>query len=185
MTEPEGSGPPHDLERLIGVLDRHGVKYRLVGGAAGRAYGAQRLTEDPDCVVSRDRANLDRLAAAMRELNARLRVAGMADAEAALLPVQIDGRMLASADISTWMTDAGGFDVLPGLAGQDGKTIPYEDLIHRENLIGGEGFAIRAAALEDIITAKEHAARPKDREALPELYAIRDASRDETLDEPT
>ena len=78
--------PPHDLARLIGVLDRHQVDYLLVGGAAGRAYGATRLTEDADCVVSRDRTNLGRMAAALRELNGRLRVHGMTDEEARSLP---------------------------------------------------------------------------------------------------
>jgi hypothetical protein len=82
--------------------------------------------------------------------------------------------MLASADISTWMTDLGGLDVLPGLVGRDGRIIPFEDLVQRANLLRGEGFTLRAAALEDIIAAKERADRPKDHEALPELRAIRD-----------
>jgi len=171
----DSSGPPHDLARLIEVLDRHGVDYLLAGGAAARAYGAERLTEDADCVVSRERANLDRLASGMCELNARLRVSGMSDDDARQLPVQLDGKMLTSADISTWMTDAGGFDVLPGLVGADGLVVPYEDLAQRQTIIRGAGFTIRAAALEDIIAAKEHAGRPKDRDALPELRALRDA----------
>lgn len=175
MPAPDSSGPPHDLARLIEVLDRHGVEYLLAGGAAARAYGAERLTEDADCVVRRERANLDRLANAMRELNARLRVSGMTDDDARQLPVQLDGNMLASADISTWMTDAGGFDVLPGLVGADGLLVPYEDLAQRRTIIRGAGFTIRAAALEDIITAKERAGRPKDHDALPELRALRDA----------
>lgn len=171
----DSSGPPHDLARLIEVLDRHGVDYLLAGGAAAFAYGAKRLTEDADCVVSRERANLDRLADAMRELNARLRVSGMSDDEARQLPLELDGGTLAAANISTWMTDAGGFDVLPGLVGADGQLASYEDLAPRAALIEGDGFTIRAAALEDIITAKEHAGRPKDHEALPELRALRDA----------
>lgn len=44
-----------------------------------------------------------------------------------------------------------------------------------ERALQGDGFVIRAAALEDIIRAKERANRPKDREALPELRALRDA----------
>ncbi|MHB1518624.1 MAG: hypothetical protein ACYCVN_10045 [Acidimicrobiales bacterium] len=32
------------------------------------------------------------------------------------------------------------------------------------------------ARLEDIIASKEHAGRPKDHEALPELYRLRDGS---------
>jgi hypothetical protein len=51
--------------------------------------------------------------------------------------------MLAAADISTWMTDAGGFDVLSGLRDSDGHLLHYEELVEREQVIGGAGFAIR------------------------------------------
>ncbi len=73
---PNIDGPPHDLGHLIGVLDRHGVEYLMVGGVAAIGYGAERSTEDADCVVRRERSNLDRLAVALRELNARLHVGG-------------------------------------------------------------------------------------------------------------
>ncbi len=75
-------------ERLVEALHRHGVEYLVVGGVAARAYGASRETKDFDCLVRRARDNLDRLAAAMRELNARLRIEGLSDAEASQLPVQ-------------------------------------------------------------------------------------------------
>jgi hypothetical protein len=120
------SEPSHDLARLVEVLDPQGVEYLLAGGAAARAYGATRLTEDADCVVSRGRVNLERLASALRELNDRLRVADMNDVEARSFPVQLGAEMLASAEISTWMNDAGVFDVLPGLAGADLRQVPYE-----------------------------------------------------------
>jgi hypothetical protein len=87
----------------------------LVGGAAATAHGAERATDDADCVVRRGRDNLDRLAGALRELAARLRVGGMTDDEARLLPVQLDAAALEAAGMSTWMTDAGPFDVLAGL----------------------------------------------------------------------
>ena len=209
MPQPDETGPPHDLAQLIVTLDRHGVEYLLAGGAAARAYGATRLTDDVDYVVRRERANLDRLAEAMRELHARLRVAGMTDGEARSLPVQLDGSTLAAATISTWMTDAGGFDVLPGLVGAEGRLVPYDELatrqsvIHgevsgvgapdgwakgelatRQSVIHGEGFTIRAA-LDDIITAKEHADRPKDHEALPELRATQARARQQAREPPS
>ena len=146
-----------------------------MGGAAAFAYGAERSTEDADCVVRRERANLDRLAAALRELHARLRVGGMTDAEARMLPVQIDATALDMAGMTTWMTDAGPFDVLAGLEAPDGRLVPYEELANRATVLRGDGFMIRAASLEDIIGAKERADRAKDREALPELRALRDA----------
>jgi hypothetical protein len=167
--------PPLDLGRLIGALDRHGVKYLLCGGVAAAAYGAQRPTEDADCVVGRERDNLEQLGDAMRELNARLRVAGMTDEEAKLLPVKIDGATLADLSITTWMTDAGSFDVLAGLEAPDGHLIPYEELVQRASVLQGDGFVVHAAGLDDIIRAKERADRPKDHEALPELRAIRDS----------
>jgi hypothetical protein len=171
-------GPPHDLPRLIEALDRHHVDYLIVGGAAAVAYGAERPTEDADCVVGRDPANLERLADVLRELNARLRVAGMTDEEARQLPVQLDAMTLGRAGMTTWMTDAGPFDVLAGLAAADGRLVPYEELVARATILQGDAFVIRAASLDDIILAKEHGNRPKDREALPELRAIRESSRD-------
>jgi hypothetical protein len=166
--------PQHDLPRLIEVLDRHEVEYLIVGGAAAIVYGATRPTADADCVVRRSRTNLERLAAVLRELNARLRVAGMTDEEARELPVRVDATTLELAGMTTWMTDAGPFDVLAGLEASDGRLVPYEELAERATTLQSDKFTVRAASLDDIIQAKEHANRPKDREALPELRAIRD-----------
>lgn len=73
----------------------------------------------------------------MRELGARLQVEGMADAEAKLLPVQLDGRTLQAMEISTWMTDAGGLDVLADIPAGDGRRMAYQELAGRETSSGG------------------------------------------------
>lgn len=164
--------PPLDLVRLIEVLDRHQVEYVIVGGVAATAYGASRETEDADCVVRRERSNLHRLASALRELNARLRVAGMTDHEARELPVQLDVMMLEKTGNSTWTTDAGSFDVLADLKDRVGHSVPYEDLITRSVVLEGDGFNFHMASLDDIIAAKTFANRPKDLEALPDLLSI-------------
>ncbi|MDP9453679.1 MAG: hypothetical protein M3P97_09915 [Actinomycetota bacterium] len=96
----------------MAVLDRHQVDFLVVGGVAAIAHGATRPTSDLDCVARRSGTNLDRLAAALRELNARLRVAGLSDEEAAALPTQLDRDTLGRMEISTWRTDAGDLDVL-------------------------------------------------------------------------
>jgi hypothetical protein len=69
-------------------LARHQVDYLLVGGIAARQYGATRPTGDLDCLARFDRDNLTRLAAALRELNARLRAEGLSDAESIQLTPQ-------------------------------------------------------------------------------------------------
>jgi hypothetical protein len=168
-----GTGPPLDLPRILEVFDRHRVAYLLVGGVSCAAYGAQRVTKDFDCLPDRSDANMTRLAAAMADLHARLRVAGMTDDEARQLPVRLDATMLKSMEISTWRTDAGDLDILNEMPTRDGRRQRYEDLTGRavEVVIGCT--AVRLASLDDVISSKEWADRPKDREALPELYDLR------------
>lgn len=166
---------PFDPRRILAVLDQHNVDYVLVGGLGARAHGALRPTSDIDCVPEGGPDNLGRLADALRELGARLRVGGMTDDEARQLPVQLDSETLRSFGSSTWMTDAGPIDVLRELRDQRGRDVSFSTLRSRsvDQEIGG--LVVHIAALNDIIAAKEHADRDKDRDALPELRRLRDS----------
>src|SRR6266508_1168441 len=79
---------------VLRALERHGVRYVLIGAAAARIAGAPVVTEDLDVTPATDRENLERLAAALRELGARLR--SSAEPEGAAFPVDArdvdDGR---------------------------------------------------------------------------------------------
>ena len=70
-----------DPVRILSVLEAHCVEYLLVGGFAAQAHGARRQTRDLDMMPKTTGENYERLAAALLELNARLRVAGMTDEE--------------------------------------------------------------------------------------------------------
>ncbi len=131
---PTSSEPGPDVPRLTAVLNRHRVDYVLVGGLAATLHGALRPTLDLDCLVERSDENLSRMAAAMRELNARLRVQGLDDAEAALLPVVLDGSALTGMEISTWRTDAGALDVLTDIPDRNGRRRYYDELVERAEL---------------------------------------------------
>jgi len=168
------SGPPLDLNRLFEVLAGNDVDFVVVGGSAAGFLGASRLTEDADCVVRRERANLENLASALRELHARLRVARMSDEEAKALPIQVDGVMLEATGNSTWTTDAGPFDILAELKDFEGRSVPYEELMSRSIIVRGDGFTVHVASVDDIIAAKTFANREKGREALPELLDIQE-----------
>lgn len=172
---PEDS-PQLDLERLLRTLKGHGVEFLLVGGGAAQAYGATRPTVDLDCVPRRDAQNLARLASAMRELNARLRVHGLDDHEASQLPVVLDAESLARAELSTWRTDAGDLDILADIPDGDGRRMRYSELAARARDLDLSGIVVQVAALEDVISSKEWAGRPKDLEALPELRSLRSGS---------
>ncbi len=171
-----GDGPPLDLPRIVQTLDRHNVEYILVGGAAAIAYGAERRTKDVDCVLDHgDDENLDRLGEAMRELGARIRAPGLSDEVARQLPANLEAAGFKRSELSTWMTDAGGFDVLANLPDRSGNFMTFDRLSQHAQTWQGHNVTIRVAGLEDIIASKEWANRPKDRDALSELYAIRDA----------
>ena len=176
MSEPT----PLDIGRIVEALDRHGVEYLLVGGVAAAAHGAARLTADADTVVRRTAANLEATAAVLREINAYLLVEGLSDEEARALPVQIDALTLTRMEISTWQTDADDLDILVELPARDGHRLSYEDLLPRavEAHYGADRIVVRIAALDDIIASKQWADRPKDRDALPELLAMRNETQD-------
>lgn len=163
-----------DVERLLETLNRHGVEFVVVGGFSAIAHGATRPTVDFDCLAERSPANLDRLAQALQELNARLRVEGLSDEEAQALPVVFDAQMFLTMEISTWRTDAGDFDVLAEIPARDGRRVRYEELLERAATAPIGRHTVMVASLDDVIASKEWANRPKDHDALPELRELRD-----------
>lgn len=165
-------GPPLDLDRIFDAFERHGVSYLLVGGLGAQRHGAKRKTYDLDCVVRQDGKNLGKVAAALRELGARLRVAGMSDEEARQLPVLIDARTLEGN--KTWRTDAGDIDTMAEIPKRTGGKAGYDELVGRALVVEVGQNRVVVAALDDIISSKERIKRPKDLEALPELYELRD-----------
>jgi hypothetical protein len=173
----EGASPALDAARIVEVLARHGVDYLLIGGVAGRYHGAERLTNDLDSLARRDRDNLERVAAALRELDAFLRVGGVDDETAKALPVVVDGATLARLETSTWRTDAGDVDVLATIRDSQGRRLGIDDIEDRATTVVVVGVTVRLASLDDIIESKRFADRDKDREALPELERLRDERR--------
>jgi hypothetical protein len=160
-------GPSLQPERLLEILDRHGVNFVVVGGLAGVAHGSAHPTFDLDVAYARDDANLSRLAAALRELAVKLRGAP------ADLPFQIDARTLANGSNFTFDTEFGAFDVLGDVEG----IRSYEELRRAANVGELDGVSVRIASIDDLIAMKRAANRPKDRNMLEEYIVIADEQR--------
>jgi len=70
------SPEPAPFEHLLEVLNRHRVRYVVIGAFAAIAQGAPLgATYDIDFTPSRTAENLTRLSSALSELDARIRVA--------------------------------------------------------------------------------------------------------------
>ena len=163
--------PPLDRTALLDALNRHGVRFVLVGGLAAQAYGASRATQDADICPEWSTENLGRLAAALTELGARLKIG---ERSVDTLEVDLDARTIHSLEIGAWRTAAGDVDVLLGIPGATRRQlVRYEELAENAVELRLGQTRILVASLADIIRAKEVSGRPKDQEALHELRQIR------------
>lgn len=61
-------GTDNRVLRLCRLLNAHRVRYLIAGGVAANLHGSVRATRDVDLLVPRDRANMERLLAALSEL---------------------------------------------------------------------------------------------------------------------
>lgn len=152
-----------NIPEIVRVLVDHGVSFVIIGGAAGVLHGSPLPTQDIDVVPRNDRENLGRLSAALRELDARVRVG---DDEP--LAFAHDAASLASAVFWNLTTVHGDLDITFTPSGTAG----YPDLIHDAMSTSLDGIAVKVASLADIIRSKEAAGRDKDRRALPILREL-------------
>jgi len=147
---------PFDPERIITVLARHEVRFVLIGATAARLHGFPRLTADADITPSRDRHNLNRLAGALRQLEAKIYTESLPEG----LPFDVSAQTLERADLWNLTTSAGRLDVAFAPSGTGG----YDDLMKGAVEFDVFGVKLLAASLEDIIRSKEAAGRPQDRQ---------------------
>ncbi len=149
-------GAPLDPELLFRTLARHEVEFVLIGALAARLQGFPRFTRDADITPARDSANLVRLAAALRELDARIYTEQIPEG----LAFDCSPQMLARADIWNLITKAGRVD----LAFNPSGTTGFADLAPQAVRFEVYGHTLLAARLEDIMRSKEAAGRPQDKQ---------------------
>jgi hypothetical protein len=160
-----------DPRPILEALERHGVRYVVIGGLAATLHGSPLVTTDVDVTPDRARDNLDRLSAALKDLGARIRT----DAAPEGLVFDHNGESLAAADIWNLTTTAGDLDITFVPAGTRG----YADLRTGAVEIHVLGLTIPVASLADVVRSKEAAGREKDARSLPTLRRLLEAEEDE------
>jgi hypothetical protein len=143
---------------LLGVLDRHRVAYIVIGGFGRVVQGAEEVTRGVDIVPSPKADNLERLDAALEELEAVT-----PDGYAASLDANGDDAVL------TFSTDRGELKVVQQPEGTRG----YEDLRRaatREPL--GRGIRPTVASVDDLARMLAALGRDEDQQKLRDLRRL-------------
>lgn len=154
----------YDPVGMLRTLVAHDVEFVVIGGVGARLRGASLLTQDLDVTPKRSRPNLVAVAAALNELEARLRTA--TEPEGVAFPVSPE--LLDAANSWTLITNLGDLDLVLEPAGTRG----YEDLIGQADelrVASDPPLTVWVASLADIIRSKQAAGRAKDLASLPLL----------------
>lgn len=154
-----------ELEPQLTWLGQHRIACVIIGGVAVYAHGSSALTHDLDVCYARDAANLERLAHALKTVQARLRGAP------AGLPFSLDALTLRNGLNFTFQTDIGPIDLLGEVAGVGG----YDQARAGAILVEFFGYEFPVLSLPSLISAKRAAGRAKDLAVLPELEALLEA----------
>lgn len=161
---------PYCPDEILEVLERHQVLYVLIGGLATELRGCPYVTRDVDVTPARTRENFAKLAATLRELDAKLRIPDMEEP----LAIRLDEQTFGQGTTWTFVNKHGHLDIalLP-----DG-TRGYDELRRsatREQIT--DSVTIFVAALADVIRSIEAAGCEKDRAVLAILRQVFERSR--------
>jgi hypothetical protein len=154
-----------DYLDALKVLANRRVRYVLIGGIAASLRGSTTVTDDVDICYARDDENLERMAAALQDLRARLRGAPPE------VPFQLDAGTLKMGNHFTLVTHVGPIDILGHPSGIPGG---YPELERAADEVDLGGFSVKVASIDDLIRMKRAAGRPKDLIEVEVLGALRD-----------
>lgn len=145
-----------DFKDLLSLLERHKVRYLVVGGYAVMKYTEPRFTKDLDLWIATDQANAEAVFTAMKEFGAPLKDLTPSDFmqegcfyQMGNPPFRVDIMMS-----------------IPGVAFEMAWA-------NREN-VHLEGLAVPFISKADLIKAKEAGGRDQDRLDLKKLRRARD-----------
>ena len=157
--------PVSSQRALLIALVEAKVRFVVIGGHAVAAHGYERATRDVDIVFSTDRANCERFAELLHRLEASVRAADL-PAPAG----RITSEWLSAGGHFVFSTVYGFLDALSWIAGLDHAALDSRALTAEL----ADGTQLRICSYEDLVALKRTADRPRDREDLRELAAVRE-----------
>jgi hypothetical protein len=171
VSEERAEEPELNAAAIIAALNRHQVRYVVIGAFAAIAQQAPiPATRDIDLTPETSQENLARLSQALTELSARIRTESVPDG----LPFSHDAASLGAAQVWNLICGYGEFDLSFRPSGFAGG---YSQLVDNAHRMRVDDVEVVVADLADVIRSKESAGRPKDLRVLPLLYRHQSARR--------
>jgi hypothetical protein len=163
-----------DPAGIVAALERHQVRYVIIGGVAAQLHGSPAPTRGLDLTPERSAPNLARLAAALASVEAQEWVPGFG------YPLQLpmDRRRLAGDRVLLTQTRYGRVDIVPA---PHGVPTGYDELEPRAHTVRAYGNELPVACLDDLVRSHGAAGRAKDKLALARLIDLRLSRTDRSL----
>lgn len=143
-----------DMRDLLELFEKHGVRYMLVGGFAVNFYGYMRTTQDIDLLVYPSATNAEATMAALVEFG------------------------FGGAGIPKDCFEREGTAIHLGAEPNRIDLLTYLKGVHNDRLFSNmrrgtiEDVEINIISREDLIEAKRHSDRPRDRADVEELIRV-------------
>ncbi len=153
-----------DLRHVLLRLCDVDFDFVIVGGYAAASYGSTLVTEDLDICADFSETNLLKLGTALSDLHPKHRMTPKK------IPLELSPEFCRGLKNLFLQTDQGQLDVLSEILGIG----TYEDVLRHSTTVELMGRQIRILSLDALIRAKEALNRPRDKEAVIQLRAIRD-----------
>lgn len=152
-----------DFINLLERLARNGVDFVIVGGFAGVVHGCTYVTQDIDICCDFSPANLLALQKAISDLEP---VHRMTPGRQKLHLTEQACKQLKNMYLDTTMGQLDCLSAVDGLG-------DFDQVRQSSELLEVGGITMRVLSLNALIKAKKAMNRPRDREALMQLEAIR------------
>ena len=150
------------IEKVIHTLDRHNIRYALVGGYAVALHGAIRGTVDIDIAIALTRTSLESTEQALKAIGLEPRLPVTATDVYRYREEYISNRNLVA---WSFINPHNPLEVVDVLITEDAANIRT---VNRQAF----GTRIKVAAIPDLITLKRKARRPQDLEDIKALEKL-------------
>jgi len=155
---------------LLRRLAEAGIEFVIVGGYAGIVHGCSYVTQDIDICCLFASAKLLALQQTLADLHPVHRMTP------GRKPLELTAENAAQFTNLYLDTDLGRLDCLSVIEGLG----DYTEVKRASELIEVEGMHLRVLTLDALIQTKQALNRPRDREAIRQLQAIRQVRRDKS-----